>query len=109
VAAFNYVGTPRAGADGDDPVRGVVEDVLRTGIVLSDLIAGLIDDLPEDAFPGEDAAEVVVEMLIGSARPALEAAGAAALSQASALLGALFDRTIADLRVAAEIAAARSE
>jgi hypothetical protein len=89
------------------PVRGFVEDVLRTGIALSDLIAELIDDLPEHAFPGEDKAEVVVEMLTGSARPVLEAAGAEALSRASALLGALLDRTIADLEAAAKIAAAK--
>jgi hypothetical protein len=93
----------------DDPAGRFVEEVLRTGIALTDLLAGLIEDLPEDAFPGEDTAEVLLEMLTGSARPALEAAGAEALSQASALLGALADRTFADLKLAAEIAARKEE
>jgi hypothetical protein len=86
----------------DDDVRTFVEEVLRTGLMLTDLLAGLIESLPEDAFPGEDGGEVLLEMLVGTLTPVAEAAGARTVRQTTALLGAVCDRTIADLRATLE-------
>jgi len=85
-----------------DDVRAFVEELLRTGLTLTDMLAGLLEDLPEDAFPGEDSGEVLLEMLAGTLTPVVEAAGAQTARRATALLGAVRDRTIADLRLAAE-------
>jgi hypothetical protein len=81
----------------EDEVRLLVEEVLRTGLMLTDLICSLIEDVPEDAFPGERTADVLIEMLTGTVRPAAEAAGVSTVQSARALLGAISDRTIADL------------
>jgi hypothetical protein len=92
--------------DAADPVRLLVEEILRTGLMLTGLAADLIEATPDDAFPGEDAAEVILEMLIGTMRPAAEAAGIDTITAATALLGALSDRTLADLKEAARRARA---
>ena len=84
----------------EDWVRAFVVEVLRTGIMLSDLLGGLLDDLPDDAFPGEDPAEVLLEMLTGTIRPVAEAAGRGSVDQSTALLDAVADRTVSDLRLA---------
>ena len=72
--------------------------------MLSDLLAGLLEDLPDDAFPGENPGEVLVEMLAGTALPVTEAAGGKAVRQATNLLGAVADRTLSDLRAALDLA-----
>ncbi len=36
-----------------DYVREFVQELLRTGILLSDLLGDLIESLPDDAYPGE--------------------------------------------------------
>jgi hypothetical protein len=76
--------------------------LLSTGVMLADLSAGLLEEIPADAFPGEDPADVLLEMLTGTLRPVAEAAGGGALRQAISLLGAVADRTISDLRAAVE-------
>ena len=72
--------------------------------MLSDLLAGLLEDLPDDAFPGENPGEVLVEMLAGTALPVTEAAGGQTVRQATNLLGAVADRTLSDLRAALDLA-----
>jgi hypothetical protein len=94
-------GSPARRAHGDS-ARGFVEEVLRTGIVLTDLLSGLLEDLSEDAFGDEDSGEVLIEMLTGSVRPALDAAGPGAVREATMLLAAVRDRTLSDLRAALE-------
>ena len=86
-----------------DPARDFVEELLRTGLMLGNLLADLLEGMPDDAFPGENPAEVLVQMLTGSARPVLEAAGERTLEEATALLWAVSDRTLADLRRALEL------
>ena len=85
-------------------VRGLVEEILRVGFALGDLLAALVEQLPEDAYPGQDPAEVVIEMTAGSLMPVAESAGAAAVREATALIGAVFDRIVGDLRRGMEIA-----
>jgi hypothetical protein len=84
--------------------RALVEEVLRVGIALFDLVSNLIDMLPDDAYPGEDVGEVVVAMVAGSIQPVADSAGENAVREATALVGAIHDRVIADLRRAAELA-----
>jgi hypothetical protein len=88
----------------DDPVATFVEEVLRTGVLLTDVLSGLLEDLPADAFPGEDPGEVLVEMLVGTVRPAVEAVEPRTVADATALLGAMSDRFVADLQAALELA-----
>jgi hypothetical protein len=91
----------------EDFARDFVEQVLRTGLMLSNLLADLIEILPEDAYPGESSAEVVLDMLVGTVRPAAAAAGERSVREATALLAAASDRTLADLRGAVELARRR--
>jgi hypothetical protein len=88
-------------ASARDDVRGFVEELLRTGLTLIDLLSALLDDLADDAFPGEDSAAVLIEMLVGTLSPVADAAGEHVVHEATALLGAVRDRTLSDLRAAA--------
>jgi len=85
-------------------VRALAEAVLRTGVTLSDLLANLLEELPEDAFPGECHVDVLIEMVAGTIAPAADAAGAATVRHATALLGALRDRVAAHMRAAIDLA-----
>lgn len=91
-------------ADGSDAARVLIEELLRTALALGGALASLLDDLPEDAFPGEDSAAVLIEMLVGSCRPATAAAGEPDCRRAAALVGAIRYRVLDDLRAAAELA-----
>ena len=95
-----------AGPEHDD-VRALVEELLRTGLMFTDVLSGILDDLPDGAFPGEDSGEVLVEMLTGSVRPVADAAGPAVVKSAITLVGAMADRTVSDLRRALEVARER--
>jgi hypothetical protein len=91
----------------DDYVRDFVEELLRTGLLLVDLAAELIETLPDDAYPGETNAEVVLDMMTGTIRPAADAAGETMVRGAIALLKASGTRTLDDLHRAVELAALR--
>ena len=90
-----------------DDVHAFLEELLRTGLGLVDLVEHLIDVLPPDAYPGEDTGQVVLEMVTGTITPAVAAAGPRALREAAALLGAVRDRTHADLAQAMALAQER--
>jgi hypothetical protein len=90
----------------DDYARIYVEELVRTGVILTDLLGGLVESMREEEFPGETRGAVLIEMLVGSLRPVTEAAGEATVRRATALLGACVDRTVADLRLALDIAEA---
>jgi hypothetical protein len=47
----------------------VIVELLRTGLTLVDLLSSLLEDLPDDAFPGEENGEVLIEMVAGSCAP----------------------------------------
>jgi hypothetical protein len=91
-------------ADAVDVGRDLIGEVLRTGLVFIDLISSLIEELPEDSFPGEDRGAVLLEMLVGSCMPVVQAAGERECAAATALIGAVRDRVLDDLRTAAELA-----
>ena len=76
-------------------ITGVLEDLLET--------------LPDDAFPGENEAEVLLEMLAGTVHPAAEAAGDEIVCELIALLGAVGDRVMADLETVLELSGGGEE
>ncbi len=87
--------------------RDLVEEVLRTAFTLEDVIDSLLEDLPDGAFPGRDGGLVLLEMVVGSVHPAAVAAGPRDCRIATALIGAIRERVIADLHTAAELARER--
>lgn len=87
--------------------RELVEEVLRTALALEDVMVSLLEDLPDGAFPGEDNGLVLLEMVVGSVHPAAVAAGSREVRTATALVGAIRERVIADLRAAAVLAGER--
>lgn len=89
--------------------RALVEETLRTGLVLSALLSNLLEALPEDAFPGEDPGRVLIHMLVGTIQPAAGDAGAQIVREATALVAALRERALDDLEAAAQLAGADSE
>jgi len=91
-------------ADGADAARALVEELLRMAFDLGDVLGSLLEDLPEDAFPGEDNAAVLLEMVVGSCRPVIEASGESGCWEAIALIRAVRDRVFDDLRTAAALA-----
>jgi hypothetical protein len=94
---------PHTAAPVDENVHGFVEELVRTGVMLADLLSRLLEDLPDDAFPGENTGEVLLEMLAGTAAPAARAAGEETVGRATALIGAVADRVLADLEAALEL------
>jgi hypothetical protein len=84
--------------------RELIEELLRTGFALGDLISSLLEDLPKGAFPGEQNTEVLIEMVVGTCLPVVAAAGERDCRAATALVGAVRDKVLADLRRAAELA-----
>jgi hypothetical protein len=89
--------------------RDLVEEVLRTAMALEDVVVSLLEDLPDGAFPGEDPGLVLLEMIVGSVHPATTAAGLRDTRAATALVGAIRERVLADLRTAATLAREREE
>lgn len=79
-------------------------ELMGTAFALQDVLGSVLEELPEDAFPGEDSAAVLIEMVVGSCRPAFDAAGEPACREAISLIGAVRDRVFNDLRAAAELA-----
>ena len=82
----------------------LIRELLGAGLALMDVLSSLIEELPEDAFPGEDSAEVLLEMVVGSCRPAVAAAGERDARAAISLVAAVRDSVFADLRTAAMVA-----
>jgi hypothetical protein len=99
---------PRREAVDLDTTRDLVEEVLRTALALEDVMVSLLDDLPDGAFPGQDPGLVLLEMVVGSVHPAAVAAGAVECRTATALVGAIRERVLADLRTAAALAGERA-
>jgi hypothetical protein len=81
----------------------LVEEVLRTALALEEVMAALLDEIPEEAFPGEDNARVLLEMVVGSVRPAARAAGPREVEATTALVAAIRERVLTDLRAAAAL------
>jgi hypothetical protein len=77
---------------------------LRTALWLFDVSTALLDEMPDAAFPGEDSGVVLIEMLAGSCRPAIESAGEIGCQAAMKLAAAIRENVRDDLAAAAEMA-----
>lgn len=84
----------------------LVEEVLRTALALEEVMTALLDEIPDGAFPGEDNARVLLEMVVGSVGPAARAAGPREVEATIVLVAAIRERVLTDLHVAAEVAPA---
>jgi hypothetical protein len=91
----------------DDYVRDFVEEVVRTGSMLLELLDDLIETVHEDDFPGESIIDVAIDMLTETVGPAARVAGEASVRSAVALLADSSSRALADLERAAERARRR--
>jgi hypothetical protein len=69
-------------------------------LALAEALGSLMEDLPADAFPGEDTADDLLEMAAGTCAPVIQAAGEALCRDALGLVGAVREKFIADLRTA---------
>ena len=87
-----------------DVAQALIEELLRTAFALQGVMSSFLEEMPEDSFPGEDNAAVLLEMVVGSCRPAVDAAGESECWAATALIGSVKDRVIDDLRAAVELA-----
>jgi hypothetical protein len=86
-----------------------IRGLIRSSIVLTDLLDGLIEQCEvKDAFPGEDVASVVVEMAAGSVAVRLRHVPPAEFEQATELMELALDGILADLAAAAELARRRT-
>ncbi len=68
--------------------------------MLSGLVSDIVEDLPVDAYPGEEPAAVVLEMLTGTIRTALESADPADVVKATELIDEALSRTLEHLQLA---------
>lgn len=82
----------------------LIEELLRTAFSLGSIYAPLLADLPEDAFPGEDPGAVLIEMLAGSSLGAAQVVDEADWESTTALVKAVRESVLGDLRVAAQLA-----
>jgi hypothetical protein len=89
--------------------RELVDELVRTGLTFADTLASLIEELPESAFPGEDHAQVLLEMAAGTCAPVINAAGQELCRDAVGLVGAMRQKFLSDLRTAANLAASRCQ
>ncbi|HWI94571.1 MAG TPA: hypothetical protein VNS60_00730, partial [Solirubrobacterales bacterium] len=85
-------------SEAGDVGRSLIEEMLRTALWLFDISTSLLEDLPDDAFPGEDSAQVMVEMLTGSCRPSIDAAGVDGCQVATELMVSIRENVLSDMR-----------
>jgi hypothetical protein len=70
----------------DHHIERFVLELLRTGSMLSGLLGNLVDALPVDAYPGEEPAAVVFEMLCGTIATALDSVDLCDVDRATELI-----------------------
>jgi hypothetical protein len=84
--------------------EAVIEEFLRTALWLFDISTSLLEEMPDGTFPGEDSGAVLIEMLAGSCRPAIESAGEAGCQAIVGLAAAIRENVRDDLALAAKMA-----
>ena len=85
-----------------------VEAVLRSGLIWADLVDRFAEDLEDkNPWPGESPAQVIVEMIAGSARAGTSHLPPGELERATLLLGLANERILKDVSLASRIAGRR--
>jgi hypothetical protein len=67
--------------------------LIRSGLMLSELASNLTEALPDDAYPGEDTAAVVLEMLCGTIATAIESVDPRDVRRATEIIDLAVERT----------------
>jgi hypothetical protein len=85
-----------------------VRELLGTGLCMTDAMSSLLESLEgRDPWPGEEPAEVLLEMAAGSVRLALARASEEEVERTIGLIVAARERFVGDLRLAAELSGRR--
>lgn len=71
--------------------------------MLFGVAADLVEELPPDAYPGEDPAEVILEMVTGTIRTFLSDVDPSEVELATTLIAGARDRVLEHLRLALEL------
>lgn len=87
----------------EDCVVAFSEELPRTGVMLSDLAADLIEALPERHYPGEAPGAVVVEMITGTINTVPADVDEDEVARAAQLIRAASDRVLEHPRLALEL------
>jgi hypothetical protein len=90
-------------AGGDNHIEHFVLELLRSGYMLTELVADLAEELPADAYPGETPAAVVLEMLCGTIGTALVSTDPNDVRRATELIQRALARTLEHLRLAYDL------
>lgn len=96
--------TREQGGEEHEAAQLLIEELLRMAFALASIYAPLLADLPEDAFPGEDPGAVLIEMLAGSSLGAAQVIEEADWRSTTALVKAVRESVLGDLRAAAQLA-----
>ena len=88
---------------GEDHIERFATQLLRTGCMLSGVASDLIEELPPDAYPGEEPAAVVVEMMCGTIATALASCDPADIRRATKLIDQAAGRTLEHLQLARDL------
>ncbi len=89
---------------GADYAREFVVELIRAGVLLAEVLDNLLEGVGEDERVGGDTgSEVLLEMLTGTLRPVIEAAGEAPVRAVTPLFDACVERTLSDLQRALEV------
>jgi hypothetical protein len=87
----------------EDHIDEFVCELLRAGFMLSDLGADLAESLPADAYPDEEPGAVILQMMCGTIRTAVESADPRDVRRATELIEQAVARTLEHLRLACEL------
>lgn len=87
----------------DDHICRCVLELLRTGSMLSDLVWNLVEALPDDAYPGEEPAAVVLEMLCGTIATSLTSVDPRDVRRATELIDCARARALEHLELACDL------
>jgi signal transduction histidine kinase len=86
-----------------DLVSDFTHELLRVGNLVFGVASDLVEELPPDAYPGEDPAEVIIQMVTGTIGTAVGDTDPAELERATELIGMACDRVLEHLRLALEL------
>lgn len=92
----------------DPTAERLVMELVRSGLIFSDTLAAMIDQIEASgAYPGENPGEVVIAMAAGSVHAELRGQPRQDVEHAIDLIVDARDRLITDLKLTAEIAGRR--
>ena len=89
--------------ESEDHAAEFTKELLRAGDILYGLATDLVEAVPQDAYPGEAPAEVVVEMMVGTIRTFLDGVDPGEVRRASDLMSGACDRLLEHLKLALEL------